>query len=174
MFEIVGVTQKETESKPRTGLCPLFVALVRRRLGNRSGGKKRMCSARYQPQRFTKRFEKEPRIYQYVISGNFISCQIDLQTQKNPLSREGGFFCIIHYCWGFGEKTAASADGRRSEETLSQNTSASFGADKEGATVCMPSMECMKINFQREICRRILRMPYRRLRNRYIRNRDIS
>ena len=40
----------------------------------------------------------------------------------------------IDWRWGFGEKTAASADGRRSGETLSQNTSASFGADKEGAT----------------------------------------
>ena len=40
----------------------------------------------------------------------------------------------IDWRWGFGQKTAASADGRRSGETLSQNTSASFGADKEGAT----------------------------------------
>ena len=40
----------------------------------------------------------------------------------------------IDWRWGFGRKTAASADGRRSGETLSQNTSASFGADKEGAT----------------------------------------
>ncbi len=40
----------------------------------------------------------------------------------------------INWRWDFGKKTAASADGRRSGETLSQNTSASFGADKEGAT----------------------------------------
>jgi formate C-acetyltransferase len=40
----------------------------------------------------------------------------------------------IYWRWSLGEKTAASADGRRSGETLSQNTSASFGADKEGAT----------------------------------------
>lgn len=40
----------------------------------------------------------------------------------------------IDWRWQFGEKTAASADGRRSGETVSQNTSASFGADKEGAT----------------------------------------
>ena len=40
----------------------------------------------------------------------------------------------INWRWDFGEKTAASADGRHSGETLSQNTSASFGADKEGAT----------------------------------------
>ena len=33
-----------------------------------------------------------------------------------------------------GEKTAASADGRRRGETLSQNSSATFGADKNGAT----------------------------------------
>ena len=33
-----------------------------------------------------------------------------------------------------GEKTAATADGRHAGDTLSQNTSASFGADKEGAT----------------------------------------
>jgi formate C-acetyltransferase len=40
----------------------------------------------------------------------------------------------IDWRWSFGQKTAASADGRRCSETLSQNTSASFGADKEGAT----------------------------------------
>ena len=40
----------------------------------------------------------------------------------------------INWRWGFGKKTAASADGRLCGETLSQNTSASFGADKEGAT----------------------------------------
>ena len=40
----------------------------------------------------------------------------------------------INWRWRIGQKTAASADGRRSGETLSQNTIASFGADKEGAT----------------------------------------
>ena len=40
----------------------------------------------------------------------------------------------IDWRWDFGLKTAASANGRHSGETLSQNTSASFGADKEGAT----------------------------------------
>ncbi len=40
----------------------------------------------------------------------------------------------INWRWEFGEQTAASANGRLSGETLSQNTSASFGADKEGAT----------------------------------------
>jgi len=40
----------------------------------------------------------------------------------------------INWRWEFGEKTAASADGRLHGETLSQNVSASFGADREGAT----------------------------------------
>jgi len=40
----------------------------------------------------------------------------------------------IDWRWTLGEKTAASADGRHSGETLSQNTSASIGADQEGAT----------------------------------------
>lgn len=40
----------------------------------------------------------------------------------------------INWRWGVGEKTAASANGRLSGETLSQNTSATFGADKEGAS----------------------------------------
>ena len=39
-----------------------------------------------------------------------------------------------------GKKTAASADGRLCGETLSQNTSASFGADKYGATAHLKSV----------------------------------
>ena len=46
----------------------------------------------------------------------------------------------INWRWELGEKTAASADGRRHGETLSQNTSASFGADKEGATAHLLSV----------------------------------
>lgn len=46
----------------------------------------------------------------------------------------------IDWRWEFGEKTAASADGRISGETLSQNTSASFGADKDGATAHLLSV----------------------------------
>lgn len=46
----------------------------------------------------------------------------------------------IDWRWDFGEKTAASADGRHSGETLSQNTSASFGADREGATAHLISV----------------------------------
>lgn len=46
----------------------------------------------------------------------------------------------IDWRWEFGTKTAASADGRLSGEPLSQNTSASFGADKEGATAHLISV----------------------------------
>lgn len=46
----------------------------------------------------------------------------------------------IDWRWNFGKKTAASADGRLSGETLSQNTSAVFGADKEGATAHLISV----------------------------------
>lgn len=46
----------------------------------------------------------------------------------------------IDWRWEFGEKTAASADGRKAGDTLSQNTSASFGADKNGATAHLTSV----------------------------------
>ncbi|MBR5739368.1 MAG: hypothetical protein IKY02_05200 [Lachnospiraceae bacterium] len=46
----------------------------------------------------------------------------------------------IDWRWEFGEKTAASADGRHAHETLSQNTSASFGMDREGATAHLISV----------------------------------
>ena len=46
----------------------------------------------------------------------------------------------INWRWEFGEKTGASADGRLAGETLSQNTSASFGADKDGATAHLLSV----------------------------------
>lgn len=40
----------------------------------------------------------------------------------------------INWRHDFGKKTGASADGRRNGDPLSQNSSASFGADTEGAT----------------------------------------
>ncbi len=46
----------------------------------------------------------------------------------------------INWRWDLGNKTAASADGRLAGETLSQNTSASFGCDKEGATAHLLSV----------------------------------
>ena len=51
---------------------------------------------------------------------------------KGGVYRLGTF--SIDWRWAFGECTAASADGRKKGETLSQNTSASFGADTKGAT----------------------------------------
>ena len=46
----------------------------------------------------------------------------------------------INWRWELGEKCAASADGRRSGEPLSQNTSATFGAEREGATAHLLSV----------------------------------
>lgn len=50
----------------------------------------------------------------------------------------GGIFRLgtfsIDWRWELGASTGASADGRKSGETLSQNTSATFGQDKFGAT----------------------------------------
>lgn len=51
---------------------------------------------------------------------------------KGGVYRLGTF--SIDWRWDFGRATAASADGRHAGETISQNTSASFGADKNGAT----------------------------------------
>lgn len=50
---------------------------------------------------------------------------------KGGVYRLGTF--SIDWRHAFGKATAASADGRHSGETISQNTSASFGADKKGA-----------------------------------------
>ena len=58
--------------------------------------------------------------------------------QKGGQYRLGTF--SINWRWEFGEKTAASADGRIAGETLSQNTSATFGADKRGATAHLRSV----------------------------------
>ncbi len=56
---------------------------------------------------------------------------------NNTPNVKGGVYRLglfsIDWRWSFGRKTAASADGRYNEETLSQNMSATFGADKNGA-----------------------------------------
>ena len=57
---------------------------------------------------------------------------------KGGVYRLGTF--SIDWRWGFGRVTAASADGRHVGETISQNTSASFGADKNGATAHLISV----------------------------------
>ena len=57
---------------------------------------------------------------------------------------KGGIYRLglfsIDWCRPFGEKTGASADGRRAGESLSQNTGATFGADRDGATAHLTSV----------------------------------
>ncbi|MBQ7012021.1 MAG: hypothetical protein IJN63_09975 [Clostridia bacterium] len=57
---------------------------------------------------------------------------------KGGVYRLGTF--SIDWRHPFGEKTCASADGRRSGEALSQNSGATFGADKNGATAHLTSV----------------------------------
>lgn len=61
-----------------------------------------------------------------------------VKTISGRKNAKGGIYRLglfsLDWRWEFGEKTAASADGRLSGETLSQNTSASFGMDRQGAT----------------------------------------
>ena len=56
----------------------------------------------------------------------------------------GGVFRLgifsIHWRVSFGKHTAASADGRHSGQTLSQNASATLGVDREGPTAHMLSL----------------------------------
>ena len=60
---------------------------------------------------------------------------------------KGGIYRLglfsIDWRWEFGSKTAASADGRKAGETLSQNTSATFGADRDGATAHLLSVSAI-------------------------------
>jgi formate C-acetyltransferase len=58
--------------------------------------------------------------------------------QKGGVYRLGTF--SIDNRWAHGAKTAATADGRKKGETLSQNASATFGADKQGATAHLISV----------------------------------
>jgi formate C-acetyltransferase len=51
---------------------------------------------------------------------------------KGGVYRLGAF--TVDWRFAFGEKTAASADGRLAGETLSKNISATLGCDREGAT----------------------------------------
>lgn len=59
-------------------------------------------------------------------------------------NKKGGKYRLglfsINWRWEFGRRTAASADGRRAGEPLSQNTSAMFGADRQGATAHLLSV----------------------------------
>lgn len=58
--------------------------------------------------------------------------------QKKGCWRLGLF--SIDWRWEMGERCAASADGRKAGQPLSQNTSATFGADREGATAHLLSV----------------------------------
>ncbi|MDY4976812.1 MAG: pyruvate formate lyase family protein [Clostridia bacterium] len=66
------------------------------------------------------------------------------KTISGKANAKGGVYRLglfsIDWRWEMGEKTAASADGRLCGETLSQNTSASFGTDKYGATAHLKSV----------------------------------
>ena len=57
---------------------------------------------------------------------------------------KGGVFRLglfsINWTWSFGEKTAASADGRQAGDPLSQNTGATSGADRDGAPAHLTSV----------------------------------
>ncbi len=54
------------------------------------------------------------------------------KNEKGGVYRLGMF--SIDWRWYLGEKTAASADGRKNGDTLSQNSGATFGAEKNSAT----------------------------------------
>ena len=76
-----------------------------------------------------------------VIAGELVSrLSKTVNGRSNP---RGGIWRLgtfsINWRWEFGEKTAASANGRLCGETLSQNTGASFGCDRESATAHMIS-----------------------------------
>jgi formate C-acetyltransferase len=71
---------------------------------------------------------------------------VDLLVQRvsgRPNKRGGvwrlGLFSI-NWRHEFGKKTGASANGRRNGETLSQNTGATFGADRNGITAHLRSV----------------------------------
>ena len=70
---------------------------------------------------------------------NILSDEVSYKPNTKGGKYRLGLFSI-NWRWDLGEKTAASANGRLSKETLSQNTSASFGADKEGATAHLISV----------------------------------
>ncbi|MBR5311871.1 MAG: DUF3029 family protein [Clostridia bacterium] len=63
---------------------------------------------------------------------------------NNVPNAKGGVYRLglfsIDWCIDYGAQTAASADGRSSGETLSQNTGASFGANRDGTTAHLHSV----------------------------------
>jgi len=65
-------------------------------------------------------------------------------------NKKGGIYRLgtfsIDWRWEWGEHTAASADGRRRGETLSQNTAATFGQAKQGATAHLSSVASLGLD----------------------------
>lgn len=63
---------------------------------------------------------------------------------NNHPNTKGGIYRLgvfsITWRWEMGQKTGATADGRLAHETISQNTSATFGAAKQGTTAHMISV----------------------------------
>lgn len=71
-----------------------------------------------------------------AIAADLVQVMSDVVYKKPNV--KGGVYRLglisIDWRWEFGEKTAASADGRHAGETLSQNIRASVGADRNGPT----------------------------------------
>jgi formate C-acetyltransferase len=68
----------------------------------------------------------------------------EVSGKPNP---RGGVYRLglfsINWRWEFGKYTAASADGRKHGETISQNTGAAFGSDRDGATAHLLSVSAI-------------------------------
>ena len=68
---------------------------------------------------------------------------LDAAVNGKP-NKKGGVYRLglfsVDWRWKFGEMCGASADGRRAHEPLSQNTGASPGAAREGATAHLASV----------------------------------
>ena len=66
------------------------------------------------------------------------------RTVSGHPNKKGGVYRLglfsIDWRWQMGEKTAASADGRLAGQPLSQNSGATFGADRSGATAHLISV----------------------------------
>ena len=63
--------------------------------------------------------------------------------ESAPSAKEGGFqmgLWSIDWCIFFGEKTGATADGRRAGTPISKNSGASFGCDSEGIAGVIQSL----------------------------------
>lgn len=77
-----------------------------------------------------------------ILARNIVK-RLSATVNKKP-NKKGGVYRLglfsINWRWEMGEHTAASADGRLSGETLSQNTSATFGAAKNGSTSHLKSV----------------------------------